>query len=122
MNGVKIGNTLVPNLRVMRVTSIVKDLLKNNLAFHGTNEKIYQKNKGNFLSLIEMIVEFDAVMREHLRYFELDINDVRGQKILQNHVSNLTLKPLSYTHWESRIINIKAIKVQASQIRHVLFN
>ncbi|XP_048229073.1 uncharacterized protein LOC107261613 [Ricinus communis] len=98
---------------LLRVISIVKDLLKNNLAFHGTNEKIYQKNKGNFLSLIEMIVEFDAVMREHLRC-------IQNGEIHRHYL--VTLKPLSYTHWESRIINIKAIKVQASQIRHVLFN
>ena len=49
-----------------RIISIVKNLAENNLAFRGDNEKIYQENNGNFLSHIEMIVEFDQVMQEHI--------------------------------------------------------
>lgn len=51
----------------MRIISIVGFLCKNNLAFRGTNEKIYEKDNGNFLGLIEMIVEFDPILREHIR-------------------------------------------------------
>jgi hypothetical protein len=36
------------------------------LPFRGTKEKIYQENNGVFLSLIEMIAEFDPVMQEHI--------------------------------------------------------
>lgn len=49
------------------IIAIVKTLAKNNLAFHGTNEIIYKERNGNFLSIIEIIVEFDPIMQEHIR-------------------------------------------------------
>ncbi|XP_022880728.1 zinc finger MYM-type protein 5-like [Olea europaea var. sylvestris] len=52
---------------LLRIISVVKTLTENNLAFRGDNEKIYQENNGIFLSIIQMIAEFDPVMKEHIR-------------------------------------------------------
>ncbi|XP_020253946.1 zinc finger MYM-type protein 1-like [Asparagus officinalis] len=52
---------------LLRVVAVVKTLAKNSLAFRGDNEKLYEENNRIFLSIIEMIVEFDPIMKEHVR-------------------------------------------------------
>jgi len=47
---------------LLRIIVVIKTLGKSNLALHGQMEKIYQKSKENFLSLIQMIIEFDPIM------------------------------------------------------------
>jgi hypothetical protein len=51
---------------LFRILLIVKFLAEHNLAFRGSNSKVYQDNNGNFLGLVEMLAEFDPVIKEHI--------------------------------------------------------
>ncbi|XP_057954708.1 uncharacterized protein LOC131148796, partial [Malania oleifera] len=68
---------------------VVKTLAKNNLAFRGKNERIYRENNGIFLSFIEMIAQFDPIMKEHIRRFQQ--NDTSGEGLL-NELINVIQK------------------------------
>ncbi|GJU03954.1 zinc finger MYM-type protein 1-like protein [Tanacetum coccineum] len=58
--------------KALRKNHIMKFLAKHNLAFRGTNEKLYKKSNENFLGLIEMLQEFDPVIKEHVRRITRD--------------------------------------------------
>uniref|UniRef100_A0A7N0TPS5 DUF4371 domain-containing protein n=1 Tax=Kalanchoe fedtschenkoi TaxID=63787 RepID=A0A7N0TPS5_KALFE len=58
---------LIYSKTVDRVYCFCLRLAKNNLAFRGSNEKLYQDNNGNFLGLIEMIAEFDVIISSILK-------------------------------------------------------
>ncbi|PWA45469.1 zinc finger MYM-type protein 1 [Artemisia annua] len=57
---------------IFRIICLVKFLAKHNLAFRGKNERLYQKNNGNFLGLIEMLEVFDPFIKEHVRRITSD--------------------------------------------------
>lgn len=50
-----------------RIITAMQYLSGHNLAFRGTNAKLYEENNGNFLGLIEMLGKFDPAMQEHVR-------------------------------------------------------
>ncbi len=50
-----------------RIMAIINFLGRQCLAFRGSSDRLYEKNNGNFLQLIELIADFDVVMAEHLR-------------------------------------------------------
>jgi hypothetical protein len=52
---------------LFRLVCIVNFLAKHNLAFRGTNSKLYEDSNGNFFGLVEMLAEFDPIMQEHVR-------------------------------------------------------
>lgn len=45
-----------------RIISAVKFLAKHNLAFRGSNSKLYQTSNEIFLGLIEMMAEYDPII------------------------------------------------------------
>uniref|UniRef100_A0A7N0UPF6 DUF4371 domain-containing protein n=1 Tax=Kalanchoe fedtschenkoi TaxID=63787 RepID=A0A7N0UPF6_KALFE len=123
---------------LVRIISIVKFLAKHSIAFRGTKERLYENNNRNFLGLIEILVEFDQVIQEHVRRITSDdihfhylghniqnelisliASSIKSEiikkerqpewQILKDNVKELTLiKSLSSTRWESRVDSVKA--------------
>lgn len=79
---------------IERIFYTIQFLSEQNLAFRGTNNKLFEKNNGNFLKCIEMISKFDQVMAEHTKKVQRNPNDHKnmphylGEKI-QNEIINL---------------------------------
>ncbi|XP_024004101.1 uncharacterized protein LOC112081568 [Eutrema salsugineum] len=90
---------------LLRIFSLVKTLAKQNLAFRGSNEKISADGNGNFLSFIEMLSEWEPVMREHLRRFE---DGESRHHYLSNKIQNEVIAMLAN---EIKDLIIKKIKL-----------
>lgn len=54
------------------------------------------------------------------RIYTTFANSTKKWKILKDNITGLTLKPLSSTHWESRVDSVKAIRFQIQEIREAL--
>ena len=61
--------------------------------------------------------EFFGVIQ---RIYSIFASSTQRWKILQDNISNLTLKSLSQTRWESRLESVKTIRFQAPQLRKTL--
>ncbi|XBJ04763.1 hypothetical protein VPH35_023654 [Triticum aestivum] len=75
---------------LLRILLIVKFLAEHNIAFRGSNSKLCQDSNGNFLGLVQMLAEFDPVIKEHVDRITNDkIRDHYLGPSIQNELINL---------------------------------
>lgn len=53
-----------------RIVAITIYLAEHNIAFRGSSDKLFTQHNGNFLGLVQLLGQFDAVMMDHLRRVE----------------------------------------------------
>ncbi|XP_076894309.1 uncharacterized protein LOC143546541 [Bidens hawaiensis] len=92
---------------IFRILALVKFLAKNGLAFRGSYEKLYQKSNGNFLGLIEMLEEFDPIIKEHVRRI---MNDELNVHYLGHNIQNELIGLLAHRIRSEIIEKIKQAK------------
>ncbi|KAK4551218.1 hypothetical protein RGQ29_032460 [Quercus rubra] len=104
---------------LLRIIAAVKNLGKNNLAFRGKNEKIYQENNENFLSLIEMIAEFDPVMQEHVQRIQHGAihNHYLGHNIQNELIQLLANEIKDVSHQEQMTLVLRCVNISTSPIK-----
>ncbi|XP_074265151.1 uncharacterized protein LOC141587575 [Silene latifolia] len=68
-----------------RIIFVVVYLATHNLAFRGSNGKLYQKSNENFLGLIEMLARFDPIIQEHVHRIT---NDTIHSHYLGHNIQN----------------------------------
>lgn len=70
-----------------RIISLVRVHGVQNLPLRGQSDRLYTPHNGNFLKFVEVIAEFDPIMKEHIRRIKSDeIHDHYLGKNIQNEI------------------------------------
>nr|XP_020183071.2 zinc finger MYM-type protein 1-like [Aegilops tauschii subsp. strangulata] len=88
---------------LLRILLIVKFLAEHNIAFRGSNSKVYQDSNGNFLGLVQMLAEFDPVIKEH-------VDRITNDKIRDHYLGPSI---------QNELINLLAVAIRSEIIRKV---
>ncbi|XP_073351679.1 uncharacterized protein [Aegilops tauschii subsp. strangulata] len=72
-------------------------------AFRGSNSKVYQDSNGNFLGLVQMLAEFDPVIKEH-------VDRITNDKIRDHYLGPSI---------QNELINLLAVAIRSEIIRKV---
>jgi hypothetical protein len=89
-----------------RIISCIQFLAENNDSFRGKNSKLYTKNNGKLLGLIQIIAKFDPIMAEHLR--KISSNEIHDHYLgpnMQNELISIMAKEIRKEIIDRRKIN-----------------
>ena len=81
----------------------MKFLAEHNIAFRGSNSKVYQDSNGNFLGLVQMLAEFDPIIKEH-------VDRITNDKIRDHYLGPSI---------QNELINLLAVAIRSEIIRKV---
>ncbi|XP_070406261.1 zinc finger MYM-type protein 5-like [Nothobranchius furzeri] len=70
-----------------RLVAIIQSLAKRNIALRGTTDRLNAPNNGDFLKEVELMAQFDPVLKEHVAKVEGGANHTSYLgKIIQNEI------------------------------------
>ncbi|XP_073159992.1 zinc finger MYM-type protein 1-like [Lepidochelys kempii] len=91
-----------------RLIAIVRMLTTQNLALRGTSDQLYMPNNGNFLKIVDLMVEFDAVLQEHLR--RVATQEMYTHHYLGKTIQNETIQLLATKVKQKIVADLKSTR------------
>lgn len=90
-----------------RLVAIIKSLAERNIALRGTTETLHRPHNGNFLKEVELMAQFDPVLKEHVVKVE---GGAAHTSYLGKNIQNELIDCISGKTVESMVNEIKQIK------------